>query len=102
MPRPACRLSPKKDVRWRRALHLELAIRTAEFPSLRFRTGDVSRRATNLNEMLSDYFGFAAAIAAYEHTEERRDFPVTHSDIVSSRYICSQRPRSNILPIMPN
>jgi uncharacterized protein YcbX len=69
---------PEKDVRWRKALHLQAACIEGTLPTISFPDGqsylldDRSR-----NAVLTDYFGFAAAIAAYEHTERRFGFWLT-------------------------
>jgi uncharacterized protein len=70
---------PEKDVRWRKALFLEACYTDGAFPVISFPDG---RRCLlndgSLNETLTEYFGFATAIAAYQHTERRAGFPLTH------------------------
>ncbi len=70
---------PEKDHRWRKALHLEANFIDGPTPKILFPDGSsflVDDRS--LNDALSDYFGFAAAIAAYEHVEATSTFPLTH------------------------
>jgi uncharacterized protein len=70
--------TPEKDIRWRKALYLQAKCVAGQFPTLTFPDGHsypVDDR--DLNAVMSDYFGFAAAIAAYEHSEEKFDFPLT-------------------------
>jgi uncharacterized protein len=70
---------PEKDARWRKALYLAAAYADCEFPIISFPDGRrCSLNDGSLNSLLSDYFGFATAIAAYEHTERRSGFPLTH------------------------
>jgi MOSC domain-containing protein len=70
---------PEKDTRWRKALHLEAAHKDSEFPVISFPDGRrCSLNDRSLNEVLTDYFGFGTAVAAYDHTERRYGFPLTH------------------------
>lgn len=70
---------PEKDTRWRKALHLEAAHVDGDFPVISFPDGQrCSLNDGSLNEVLTDYFGFATAIAAYEQTERRSGFPLTN------------------------
>ena len=70
---------PEKDVRWRKALHLEACNSDCGVPVIIFPDGRrFSTSDGSLNDILSDYFGFGAAIAAYEHTVRRFEFPLTH------------------------
>ena len=69
---------PEKHARWRKALHLQAVAREGAPPLIVFPNG----RACPLddpsfNAILSDYFGFATAIAAYEHTDRRCGLPLT-------------------------
>jgi uncharacterized protein YcbX len=69
---------PEKDVRWRKALHLEASHVDGDFPVISFPDGRrCSLNDGSLNAVLTDYFGFATAIAAYQHTEQRSAFPLT-------------------------
>jgi uncharacterized protein len=69
---------PEKDVRWRKALHLEAGYSGSGIPTITFPDGRrFSINDNLLNDILTDYFGFATAIAAYEHTELRCGFPLT-------------------------
>jgi uncharacterized protein len=73
--RPA---APENDSRWRKALHLNAASADMELPVLTFPDGQYrSLDDRALNEMLTEYFGFEVAIAAYEHTRWRLGFPLT-------------------------
>jgi uncharacterized protein len=69
---------PEKDVRWRKTLHLEARYPDSGVPVIIFPDGRcVATNDESLNDTLSDYLGFATAIAAYEHTVRRCDFPLT-------------------------
>ena len=69
---------PEKDLRWRKALHLQAASGGELSPSISFPDGQTySIEDRVLNAALTDYFGFATAVAAYEHTVRRFDFPLT-------------------------
>jgi uncharacterized protein len=70
--------APEKDIRWRKALHLNAASDSGTGPVLVFpdcRTYRLDDPA--LNGVLADYFGFPAAIAAYAHTKRPMGFPLT-------------------------
>lgn len=70
--------APEKDVRWRKALHLTAASPEGGLPVVAFPDGRrCSLDDASLNGMLTEYFGFAAAIAAYEHTRWRLGFLLT-------------------------
>ena len=108
---------PERDVRWRKALHLVACYSEGGSPAIIFPDGrHFSTNDERLNDILSDYFGFATAIAAYEHTAQRRDFPRTHfrhrhfplhllttaalkslSDLCQTSVIDSRRFRPNVL-----
>jgi uncharacterized protein len=108
---------PEKDIRWRKALHLEACYSDSGVPAIIFPDGRrVSTNDELLNDILSDYFGFATVIAAYQHTLGHCDFPLTHfrhrhfplhllttaslrhlSDLCQTSAIDSRRFRPNVL-----
>jgi hypothetical protein len=73
---------PEKHARWRKALHLQARCVSGSLPIITFPDGQclpVDDRA--LNGMLSDYFGFATAVAAHQAVDGHADFPRTaHRD----------------------
>ena len=70
--------APERDHRWRKALHLEARSAEGDLPAIFFPNGQsCGLGEPKLNRLLSDYFGFAAGIAAYAHTG-RVDLPLTH------------------------
>lgn len=79
--------APEKHARWRDGLHLQAQCVAGQLPTIRFPDGHrLQVDDPSLNGMLSEYFGFAVAIAANEpieghpgflRTEHRhRHFPV--------------------------
>jgi uncharacterized protein len=69
---------PEKDARWRKALHLQAAYIEGTLPTISFPDGQsYLLDDRSLNAVLTDYFGFAAAIAAYDHSKRRLGFPLT-------------------------
>lgn len=69
--------APEKELRWRAALHLTATLTDGEFPRLTFPDGQsYFLDDPVINAALSDYFGFAAAVAAHSslHTSI---FPLT-------------------------
>lgn len=73
--RPA---APENDVRWRKALHLKAGSLDSDLPFIVFPDGRMfSVDDGALNDALTEFFGFATAIAAYEHTRHRLGFPLT-------------------------
>jgi len=70
--------APEKHARWRKALHLQAQCVAGALPTISFPDGQrypVDDPA--LNGMLSDYFGFAAAVAAHQPVDGQPDFPRT-------------------------
>jgi len=70
--------APEKHVRWRKALQLQAHSVVGQLPIIRFPDGQcrpVDDRA--LSEVLSDYFGFPAAVAAHEPVDGHPEFPRT-------------------------
>jgi uncharacterized protein YcbX len=67
--------APEKDPRWRKALHLQANCVGGELPVICFPDGaSFALDESCLNGLLSDYFGFATAIAS--HADGNRcDFP---------------------------
>jgi uncharacterized protein YcbX len=74
--------APEKHARWRKALHLHAQCAAGALPTITFPDGSccpVDDMA--LNGMLSDYFGFATAVAAHQPVVGHPDFPRTaHRD----------------------
>lgn len=69
---------PEKDPRWRNALHLAAKTVADDLPAISFPHGNsYSLNEPDLKSALSEYFGFAAAVATYAHSG-RADFPITH------------------------
>jgi uncharacterized protein YcbX len=69
---------PEREMRWRKALHLQATCMEGAFPAISFPDGrSYSLDDGSLNAILTDYFGFATAIAAYGHTDRRSAFPLT-------------------------
>ena len=69
---------PEKDIKWRKALHLQARGREGTLPVITFPDGtSCPLDDPSLNAILSDYFGFATVIAAYEHTDRPCTFPLT-------------------------
>lgn len=69
--------APEKDLRWRKALHLRATSGAGNTAVIHFPDGTPS--ALNdpaLNERLSDYFGFAAALATHASVEAIAGLPV--------------------------
>lgn len=70
--------APEKDCRWRKALHLAARSGADALPTICFPGGRSYKvNEPGLKSALSDYFGFATAIATYAHSG-RTDFPITH------------------------
>ena len=70
--------APEKHARWRKALHLQARSVAGQLPTITFPDGTccpVDDRA--LDEMLSDFFGFDAVLAAHETIDGYPDFPRT-------------------------
>jgi uncharacterized protein YcbX len=70
--------APEKHARWRKALHLQAQCVAGQLPTIAFPDGQrlpVDDRS--LNGMLSDYFGFATAIAAHQPIDGHPGFPRT-------------------------
>jgi uncharacterized protein YcbX len=58
--------APESDLRWRKALYLQARTVEGELPVISFPHGEsFAVMDREMNECLSDHFGFAAAIAAY-------------------------------------
>lgn len=70
--------APEKDHRWRKALHLEARSVSGKLPTIFFPNGHAyALDDRSLDGVLSDYFGFAVAVAAYDREEGHFDFPLT-------------------------
>ena len=70
--------TPEKDARWRKALHLEARSVSGKLPTILFPNGHAyALDDRSLDGVLSDYFGFAVAVAAYDREEGHFDFPLT-------------------------
>lgn len=62
--------APEKEVRWRKALHLRASLSGLECPQIVFPNGqNLALTDPILEDALSDHFGFAVSIAAYQHTK---------------------------------
>jgi uncharacterized protein len=69
--------APEKDHRWRKALHLKAISVAGDLPAIIFPNGQsCGLGEPTMTRVLSDYFDFAASIAAYSHTG-RAEFPLT-------------------------
>lgn len=70
--------APENDRRWRKALYLEAKCVGGTRPTLFFPSGvSYPINDRSLNGVLCDYFGFAVAVAAYDHTVLRFGLPLT-------------------------
>lgn len=70
--------TPEKDHRWRKALHLEAQSVAGKLPRILFPDGQsYALDDRSLDGVLSDYFGFAVAVATYDREEGHFDFPLT-------------------------
>ncbi|BAT59503.1 MOSC domain protein [Variibacter gotjawalensis] len=70
--------APEMDKRWRNALFLSSAIAETGLPEITFPSGNrVSLHDRGINQLLTDYFGFAVAIAAIEPSSVDAKFPRT-------------------------
>ena len=70
--------APEKDKRWRKALYLHAACRDGDVPTISFPDGEsCSLNDPSVNGRLSDYFGFATAVAVYEPDDRHSGFPLT-------------------------
>ena len=71
--------TPEKDQRWRKALDLQALCVAGQLPTIFFpNRHSYPLDDPSLNSALSDYFGFATAIAAYDHIGKHSGFPLTH------------------------
>ena len=71
-------VAPEKDVRWRKALLLSSKWVTGDFPIIVFPNKEwYPLNDRSLNAVLSDYFGFATAVASYDRIESSSTFPLT-------------------------
>ncbi|MET0675468.1 MAG: MOSC domain-containing protein [Bradyrhizobium sp.] len=71
-------VAPEKDHRWRKALHLEAKSVAGKLPTIVFPDGhSYALNDRSLDGALSDYFGVATAVAAYDREEGHFDFPLT-------------------------
>ncbi len=62
--------APESDPRWRKALYLQARTIEGELPVICFPQGETfALMDREMNECLSDYFGFAAGVAAYAPSE---------------------------------
>jgi len=69
--------APERDIRWRKALHLQTKSIAGQYPAISFPDGDC--RAVNdpsLLSVLADYFGFAVGIATHEPAADDLGFPL--------------------------
>ena len=70
--------TPEKDPRWRKALHLEARSVSGKLPTIVFPNGHAyALDDRSLDGVLSEYFAFAVAVAAYDREEGHFDFPLT-------------------------
>ena len=70
--------APEKEPRWRKALYLQATCADEHIPTISFPDGpSCSLADSSLNGRLSDYFGFATAVAVYERREGDAAFPLT-------------------------
>lgn len=70
--------APEKDRRWRRAVYLQAARIRGQVPTMIFPDGrSWLLTDPSLNAHLSDYFGFATAVAVYQPGEAHAAFPLT-------------------------
>jgi MOSC domain-containing protein len=68
--------APEKHARWRKALNLQAHGVTGQLPTITFPDGHrCPVNDASLNGRLSDYFGFATAVAAHEPIAGHPDFP---------------------------
>jgi len=71
--------APEKDHRWRPALYLQAKCVCGTLPTLFFPNGQAYPLNDRLlNGVLSDYFGFATAVATYDYAERQFDLPLIH------------------------
>lgn len=70
--------APEKHARWRGALHLKSRSVVGRVPDIVFPDGyRCSVGSDQLNSLLSEYFGFAVAIAAHQPIDGYPDFPLS-------------------------
>lgn len=69
---------PDRSLRWRKSLHLRAEQPDEGLPIVTF-PDDVSMRLDDqrTNEALSEFFGFAVAVAAFEHAPSASNLPTT-------------------------
>ena len=69
--------APERHARWRKALHLQARSVAGRWPSIAFPDGFCcSVNDPSLKEGLSDYFGFAVALATHDPPEGDLGFPL--------------------------
>jgi uncharacterized protein len=70
--------APEKHHRWRKTLDLEAKSVGGKLPTIVFPDGySYALNDRSLDGVLSDYFGFPTAVAAYNRAEGHVDFPLT-------------------------
>ena len=70
--------APEKHKKWQKALHLRAKTVSGKLPEMCFPNGVLHQLDDlALNKALSDYFGFAAGVAAYDDVEGRPSLALT-------------------------